>query len=77
MSPDYLVAVAVVKSDTVNFSRPTKGIYVGGVGNIVVISNGVAVTYTAVAAGTTLWVEATRVNSTSTTATNMVALFPR
>ena len=77
MSPDYLIVVAVTPSDTVDFAKPAKGLYIGGVGNVIVMSNDTAVTYTAVAAGTTLWVEATRVNSTSTTATNMVALFPR
>lgn len=69
-------AVAVVPSDTVNFTQGASRVYVGGTGNVVCItSRGDVVTFTGVPAGTTLPVQIRRVNSTSTTATNMVALY--
>lgn len=67
---------AVTASDTVNFSRGARAVYVGGAGNVVVVSKaGTAVTFVGVAAGTILPVECVRVNNTNTTATSMVALF--
>lgn len=69
-------ASAITVSDSVNFTGgKCVGIYVGGAGAVVAIVGGVAVTFAAVPVGTTLMVGATRVNSTSTTATNMVALY--
>lgn len=67
-------AAAITPSDSVNFERCT-GIYVGGTGTVVAIINGNAVTFTNVGSGTILPISATRVNSTSTTATNLVALY--
>jgi hypothetical protein len=70
------VAEVVTKSDTVNFTNGTcKGIYVGTAGTVVAIVNGALTTFTAVPAGMILPIKATRVNSTNTTANNMVALF--
>lgn len=67
--------VAITPSDTVNFAAPARGIYVGGSGNIVVVDlQGNAVTLVGAVAGTILQVAALRVNATSTTATNLVAL---
>ncbi len=67
-------AEAVTKSDTVGFASASKRIWVGGAGNVaVVFIDGSVVTYTAVPAGSYLNVRAQRVNSTNTTATNMVA----
>lgn len=56
---------------------PCRAIYVGGAGNIVLIpANGTtAVTFTGVLAGTILPVMASSVESTLTTATNLVALY--
>lgn len=73
-SDDY---AAITPSDTVNFTQgPCRGIYVGVTGNVVCVDlDSTAVTFTAVPAGAVLPVRAIRVNSTSTTATNMVALF--
>jgi hypothetical protein len=67
---------AVTKSDTVNIaSGPARALYVGGAGNLVAINeNDVAVTFVAVPAGTILPIATKRVNSTNTTATNIVAL---
>jgi hypothetical protein len=49
---------------------------VGVGGNIVVIApNDTSATFLSVPAGTVLPVQAKRVNSTSTTATNLIALF--
>lgn len=77
--------VAITKSDTVNFDAsesktgqdvtPCDAIFVGGAGIIVAImQNGVAVNFTCVA-GQLLPIRAIRVNSTTTTATLMVALY--
>lgn len=66
----------VVPSDTASFTYSTRGIFVGGAGNVVAVrEDGTAVTFTGVVAGTILPIVAIRVNNTNTTATNMVALF--
>ncbi len=79
----------VTPSDSVNFTGPglatsngpsgdslCQAIYIGVGGNMVVIrDDDTAVTFTGVVAGTIVPVQAKRINSTSTTATNMVALF--
>lgn len=55
----------------------TRGIWVGGAGNLAVIFAGdtTAVTLVGVAAGTLLPIQVTKVMSTNTTATNIVALY--
>lgn len=69
-------AYAVTPSDTVSFTQgKCRALYVGGAGNVTAIVGGAAVLFTAVPVGTTLWIGATRVNSTATTATAMVALY--
>lgn len=83
----YSRAVAITKSDTVNFDGstysaaaatkavPADAIYVGGAGIVVAIfEDGTAVNFTAVA-GEILPLRTIRVNSTTTTATLMVALY--
>lgn len=77
-------AVAVTPSDTIAIGGAL-GLYVGGAGNVSVITRAasekqardgvaaVAVTFVAVPAGTTLPIAVSRVNSTLTTATNIVA----
>lgn len=71
--------LAVTPSDTVAIRAAlgeTKGLYVGGAGNVTCIDcTNTAVTFTAVPAGTVLPVRTRRVNSTNTTATAIVALF--
>lgn len=70
------LAVAVTPSDTVSFVQgDCRALYIGGAGNVSLQSGGAAVVFVGVAAGTILPVETTRVNSTNTTATNIVALF--
>ena len=76
--------LAITKSDTVAIGETTAGdgnavvpdaIFVGGAGNVVAVSeSGDTVTFTAVA-GSTILIRPKRGNSTSTTATAMVALF--
>jgi hypothetical protein len=64
---------AITPSDSTNFNAYARGIYVGVGGDVVVVSPaGNAVTYKNVPTGAILPVIAIRVNSTSTTATNMV-----
>lgn len=72
-------AWAVTPSDSVNFTMEARALYVGTGGNVVLVAydqNGqkAAVTFSNVPDGTILPVRASRVNSTSTTASNIVAL---
>jgi len=72
----YAKGVAITKSDTVDFASLSRAIWVGGVGDIVLVwQDNTTSTLSAVAAGTLLKVMCRRVNSTNTTATLMVALF--
>lgn len=68
--------VAAALSDTVmQPSGPFDAIFVGGAGNVVVIpEDGVAQTIAAVA-GATLKIRGKRINTTSTTATGLFALY--
>lgn len=70
-------AVAVTPHDSTNIGSPTRALWIGGAGNISVEMNGVgsAVVFQGIAAGSLLPVSVTRVNSTSTTATQIVALY--
>ena len=88
MANDYYARyAAITKSDTVNYDGttfsataatkpiPADAIYVGGAGIVeAVMVNGTAVDFTAVA-GEILPIQSIRVNSTTTTATLMVALY--
>ncbi len=69
--------VSITPHDSTNFTGgPCRAIYVGGAGNLVAVGlDDVAVTFTAVTAGSILPISAKRVNSTSTTATALVALY--
>ena len=68
-------AQAVTTSDTVDLTNVSRGLFVGGAGNVVVImADGTTVTITGVTAGTLLPIRVSRVKATGTTATNMVAL---
>jgi len=76
LGPGYKF-VAITKSDDAADDIPlTRKVYVGGAGNVVAVdADGNAVTFTAVAAGTMLDIAVRRINSTSTTATAMVAIY--
>ena len=68
-------AVVVTPSDTVNMAE-TRGLYVGGIGNITAIMrDGRTVLFSAIPVGTILPIRVTRVNSTATTATLIIALY--
>jgi hypothetical protein len=66
---------AVTPSDSVDLDVICRAIYVGGAGNVVAVRHdGTTVTFTGVQAGTVLPIAVRRINSTSTTATGIVAL---
>lgn len=67
---------AITPSDTVNFAQGlARGIYVGGAGNVSIVSpQGVVATYTALPVGTFIPVCCIRVNATLTTATLLIGL---
>ena len=68
-------AEAVTKSDATDLTYITRGLYVGGTGDVkVVMQSGDQVTFSAVPAGTILPIRCSRVLSTGTTATLMIAL---
>lgn len=72
------LAIAITPSDSaniVNNGQLTRGIYVGGAGNISVeMGQGTVVFYNAVA-GSVLPLRVQRVNATGTTASNLVGLY--
>lgn len=66
----------VTPSDTTSFTSPVRGLFVGGAGDVAVVGlDGTSVTFTGVVAGSILPVICTRVNSTNTTANNIIALY--
>jgi len=72
--------VTVTKHDSTNIAFPTgsagRGLWVGGAGNVAFVGyNDSVVTIIGVPAGTLLPIQVKRVNSTNTTATNMVAFY--
>jgi hypothetical protein len=67
-------AAAVVPSDAADLPTSSKQLWVGGAGDVALITvGGDTVTYHSVPAGTYLRVRAARVLATPTTATNIVA----
>lgn len=71
---------AVTKSDTDDVARVgseyPRALWVGGAGNVVLVApDGSVATFEGVAAGTLLPIRFKRINSTSTTATLMVAIY--
>lgn len=67
---------AITPHDSTNFTRgPCTAIYVGGAGIVQAVDWNDAVVAFTVVAGQTLNIVAKRVNSTSTTATLLVALY--
>lgn len=78
--PSARDAVAVTPSDTVDFTTYARALFIGVTGNVSVIplaqaGTGTAVVFKGVAAGTVLNLACRRVNSTATTATDIVALY--
>ena len=69
-------AFAITPSDSTNFTVNARGIYVGVVGDITLVTEkGETVTFTSAVAGTIIPVRCSRVNSTGTAATNLVGLY--
>lgn len=69
-------AAAVTPSDSAALTQITRGLWVGGGGNVnVEMSNGDTVLFSGVAAGSLLPLRVRRVLATSTTATFIVALY--
>lgn len=67
---------AVTPSDTVDLPTASRFIWVGGAGNIALITvGGDTITLNGCLAGTMLRVRASRILATGTTATNLVALW--
>jgi len=67
---------AISLSDSGSLPFTTRGIYVGVAGDVVAVNSaGTAVTFKNAVAGSVLRIMAVRVNSTGTTATNLVALY--
>lgn len=76
LSSPAAYAAAVTPSDTVDLTSEARALFVGTGGNVRVLTvGGDTVTFNAVPAGTTLPVRVKRVYATSTTASNIVALW--
>lgn len=72
--PAYDMAT-VTASDTANIN-PTRGVYIGGAGDLKVdTAGGTTITLSATAAGSILPISVKRIYATGTTATNIVALY--
>lgn len=71
-----LHAAAVTPADGSDMTISSRGLYVGGAGDLkVTMEGGETVTFTAVVAGTMMPIRVRRVFSTGTTATSIVALY--
>lgn len=65
---------AVTPSNSTNFGTESRYLYVGVGGDVVIVTRGgTAITYKGVPTGGYVWASCIRVNSTSTTATDIVA----
>jgi hypothetical protein len=72
----YGKAEVVSKSDTVDLDFLARALWVGSAGDVsVVMQDGTTVVFTSVPAGSLLPIRFSRVNSTNTDASDMVALF--
>lgn len=69
-------AEAITPSDTAVLANDSRGVYVGGAGNIKVTTvGGSTVTFSGVAAGSLLPIRVNRVYSTGTTATLILTIY--
>jgi hypothetical protein len=69
-------AISISPNDSSDLSYLVRAIYVGGDGNITLVTtDNQTVTFIGLVAGTILPVRAKRVNSTDTTATNLIGLY--
>lgn len=75
MPQHYTGGFVVTPDNAVLFTRPVRGLYVGGTGNLTVLTaEGDTLLISAVPVGTILPLSVKRVNATGTTATLIVAL---
>jgi len=72
---NYVDAVAVTPSDSTDLDVAADALWVGGAGNVTVITLGATTTTFTVTAGTLLPVGCTRVTNTNTNSTSIVALY--
>lgn len=76
IQPAYLGGEAVTKSDTSELTKVARALYVGGAGNVAVVTaEGDTITILGVTAGTLLPLMVKQVMSTNTTAENITALW--
>lgn len=69
-------AVAVTPHDATELAQVSRGLFVGGTGTMTCLMNdGSVVLFTGVPSGCIMPLRVKRVNSTGTTATNIVALY--
>ena len=69
-------ALAITKSDSSDLTHATRGLYVGGGGNVkVLMVGGQVVTFTGVTAGSLLPIRVNKVYSTDTTASGFIGLY--
>jgi len=69
-------AIAVTPSDSVSLTTDARALYIGVAGDVSLLtSGGDTVTFVGLLAGSILPVRVNRVNATSTTATDIVALY--
>lgn len=69
-------AGAVTPSDSTNLTLTARALYIGGAGNVTVLTaSNTVVTFSNLQTGTILPIRARRVNATGTTATNIVAIY--
>lgn len=67
---------AITPSDATDFTVMARGIYVGTGGDVAIVtSDGTAVTYVGAASGSVIPMRAKRVNSTNTTADDLVGMW--
>lgn len=67
---------AVTPHDSTDFTASFRALYIGTGGDVVIVDmNSTAVTYKNVPAGTVIPMRGRRVNSTSTTATDIVGIY--
>jgi hypothetical protein len=67
---------AVTPHNSTDLVKVSRALWVGGAGNVAaVMKDGTVLTFVGVPAGTMLPIRVSRVNSTNTTATSMVALY--
>jgi hypothetical protein len=69
-------AAAVTPNDSTDLTYTSRAIFVGGAGNIAVtMAGGQSVTFTGIIAGALLPIRVSRILSTGTTATNIMAIW--